>query len=162
MEFNFLSLIVGGLIAGLVGFTCFRIEAWRNTRQGRKALARALEADLRSSVELYEELTSLWTKHKTILFDLLDQLVFVRSNYANDRPHLGLLGDENIRNRLNLYFRKSYVTLNKLREKQDSIYRAKEDETKAELTTELADVMEVLEDHRAEAAAIADQMATRF
>jgi len=162
MEFNFLSLVLGGLIAGLVGFACLRVEAWRNGRRGRKALASALEADLRSSVELYEELANLWKAQETILYDLLDQLTFVRANYATDRPHLGLLGDDSIRNRLNLYFRKSYVTLNKLRDKQERIYRAPDAEAKAEIVQEITETLDELNDHRAEAAEIADQLSLRF
>ena len=162
MEVNVLSVVLGGMIAGLVGFACFRLEGWRNAQRGRKLLASALEADLRSSVELYDEIASAWMSHKIILFDLLDQLSFVRSNYAIDRPHLGVLGDESIRNRLNLYFRKSYVTLNRLREKQEDIYRANSDEVKAKLVDELSDMMETLEDQRVDAADIADKLATRF
>jgi len=162
MEFNFLSLVLGGLIAGGVGFACFRIEAWRNMRHGRKALARSLESDLRSSVELYDEIASNWNSTKTILFDLLDQMVFVRTNYASDRQHLGLLGDGSLRDRLNIYFRKSYVTLNKVRERQYAIYGTEDEEKKARLAEEISNAMEVLDDHRAEASSIADQLAIRF
>lgn len=162
VEFNFLSLVLGGLIAGLVGFACFRIEAWRNVRNGRKALAQALEADLRSSVEVYKELASFWADHKTILFDILDQLSFIRSSYGTDRPHFGLLGDESIRNRLNLYFRTSYVTLNKLRSEQERFYGTDDPAKQSELTERLSLLIEKLDDHRAEADEIADQLSIRF
>jgi hypothetical protein len=162
MEFNFLSLFLGGLIAGLTGFACFRIEGWRNVKNGRRGLAQALEADLRSSAELYGEISTLWASDNTILFDYLDQLIFVRSNYNIDRPHFGLLSDEDMRIRLNHYFRTSHVTLGKLREKQEGIYRTTDANRQIELRNEIDSAIDLLRDHQREANEIADQLSIRF
>lgn len=162
MELNFLSLCLGGLIAGLVGFACFRMEAWRNIKNGRRGLAQALEADLRSSAELYADIATLWTSDQVVLFDYLEQLIFVRANFGADRTSLGLLADEDMRIRLNQYFRRSYVTLGKLREKQESIYRTNDTDRQAQLREEIEAAIERLGEHQREANEIADQLAIRF
>lgn len=122
MEFGFLSIVAGGFIAGLAGILSFRWEAGRTRKHGKKALASALEADLRTSAELFSEIAKVWKNNQAILFDTLDQLEFVRSNFAVDRPNFGLLHDEDMRLRLNEYFRKSYVILRRLRQHQENIY----------------------------------------
>lgn len=162
MEFNFLSLVLGGLIAGLVGVACFRLEAWRNSRNAKKALAKALEADMRSTVDLYDELIQFWNDHGVVLYDFLEQIALIRSNFGNDRVHFGLLNDEDMRGRLNQHFRTSFVTLSKLRPKQEDIYGADSDDAKAKLTEQLSNLIEKLSDHRAEANEVADQLALRF
>lgn len=162
MEFNFLSLFLGGLIAGVVGFVCFRLETWRNVKNARRGLAQALEADLRSSAELYAEVGELWASDKTILFDYLEQLAFIRANYNSDRPHFGLLADDDMRIRLNHYFRTSYVTLGKLRDKQENIYRTNDVDLQNKLHGEIDAAIEQLKEHQREAKEIGDQLSIRF
>lgn len=164
MELNFLSIVLGGLIAGLVGFACFRLEASRNIKASRRALAAAVADDLRTCGELYLEIKQKWADEKYISFDLLEQIAFVRSNFNQDRPHFQILGDSDIRTRLTTYFRESFVTLMKLRPKQQEIYAVKEsdEEAMARLEADVVDLLEALVVHRRHAVEIADQLALRF
>lgn len=117
---------------------------------------------MRSSIELFDQLIGEWETNSVILFDYLDQLTFVRSNYNTDRPHFGVLSDADMRNRMNYYFRTSYVTLNKLRVMQENIYRLGSDEPKAGLLEGIANQVDELRDHRQAASELADQLSIRF
>jgi hypothetical protein len=122
MELNFLSVVLGGIIAGIVGVVALRFEAWRNRKALKKSLATALESDLRGTVEIFDQVLSVWKSHHYISYAYLDQIAFIRANFNSDRPNFFILNDDDIRTRLNLYFRKSYATLEKLRLKQDEVY----------------------------------------
>ena len=164
MELNFLSIVLGGLIAGLVGFVCFRLEASRNLRAGRRALAATVADDLRTCGDLYAELKQKWLDEKYISFDLLEQIAFVRTTFNQDRPHFQSLGDSDIKTRLNTNFRESYVTLMKMRPKQQEICAVKEGDKESlkTLESEVTDLFETLVMHRRHAIEIADQLALRF
>jgi hypothetical protein len=164
MELNALYVVLGGLIAGLVGYISFRLEARRNVRVNRKALAGALIDDLRTSADLYTQLIEKWDEVKFISFDLLEQIAFVRINFNQDRPHFQMLGDADIRTRLTTYFRESYVTLGKLRQKQQEIYAVKEDDKKSidRLHEEVGELIETLVMYRRHATEISDQLTLRF
>lgn len=164
MELIALYVALGGFIAGLVGYICFRLEARSNIRASRKALAGALIDDLRTSADLYTQLIEKWDEAKFVWFDLLEQIAFVRSNFNQDRPHFQILGDADIRTRLTTYFRESYVTLTKLRQKQQEIYAANEDDTESinRLHAEVGELLETLAMYRRHATEIADQLTLRF
>ena len=122
MELNFLSIVLGGIIAGVVGVVALRFEAWRNRKALKKSLATALESDLRGTAEIFDQVLEVWKSHHYISYAQLDQIAFIRNNFNSDRPNFFILNDDDIRTRLNFYFRKSYATLEKLRVKQDEVY----------------------------------------
>lgn len=122
MELNFLSIVLGGIIAGIVGIVALRFEAWRNRKALKKSLATALESDLRGTAEIFDQVLDVWKSNNYISYAHLDQIAFIRNNFNSDRPNFFIFNDDDIRTRLNFYFRTSYATLEKLRVKQDEVY----------------------------------------
>lgn len=158
MELNALSMVLGGLLAGLVGVAALRFEGRRSAVSQRRAIAMALSSDLRSSAELYREVISTWDSEKIVLFDLLDQIEFVRASFGNDRPYLHLLNDEYTRARINRYFRTSYVALKRLRDLQEQIYGTEDIERQANFSKAIQGQVENLQESAAEAEELADQL----
>src|SRR5690606_28059590 len=99
-----------------------------------------------------------WDSEKIVLFDLLDQIGFVRASFGNDRPYLHLLNDEHTRARINRYFRTSYVALKRLRDLQEQIYGTEDIERQANFSKAIQGQVENLQESAAEAEELADQL----
>lgn len=173
MDVMALFVVIGGMVAGLIGIASFRFEAGRSQRLGRKMYSKALQEELRTSINLFERLISQWGKEGYIAFRILDEIDFSRGAFLLDRSHLQLLDDGDIKLRINNYYRESAVTLQRLRSSQEDYYRvdgiAVTDEQKDEKERMLAQRkgwieagIEELQKHQVQADQIASQLFIRF
>lgn len=171
MDVMALFVVLGGIVAGLVGIASFRFEAKRSYKRSQKMYSSALQDELRTSIELFKKVIAAWEEESYIPFIILDEVDFSRGTFLSARADLQLL-DADMRQRIANYYRESAVTLQRLRNNQEDYYRvdgllAAGEEVKKEAMLKqrkdwIRDGIDLLKKHQIQADQVASQLFIRY
>lgn len=106
---------IGASVAVVASLVLFLFQQWNGTRRGRKQLARAIREELRVAASIYSSLDEEWHSESKIPVAMLDEIGASRIDYVDARSHMWLIRSDELRLRLQAYYRKSAVCIDALR-----------------------------------------------
>jgi len=113
-----LAALIGGFLAAGTGwFLDYQREKSR-LKTLRILYVTAIRDDLEHSVDLYDKVKEEWQKSKTIWYTTLNELRESRETYKNNRDHILLFKDPNLRRKIFKYYLKSSEAINLLEQGQ--------------------------------------------
>lgn len=117
-----LATVIGGFLAAGTGwFVQSRIEKARMDRLKTLFIV-VLKDDLSNSITLYDQLSDDWTKSQIVWFTTINEFSDSRDIYVRNKDWIALIADQNLRQKILLYYRRSANHLLQLQNAQQRKY----------------------------------------
>ena len=118
------SIAAGSFLACSVAFAFIWYVQSKSARDSLRNLAQSLADEMRSSSGLYLNLRQEWETKGFVSHALLNEMVESRVDFQNARPHLPLIPDQDIRQKISAYYRRTAIDIDSIRQMENDRSRA--------------------------------------